>query len=479
MATQTLLIGLGKGGTALMPYLMAHPEFDLVAVCDSSPEAVGRFLAERSRVPFYQSPAEAVTTVKPHLVIDATGDPSLPPLLYDVRPAGTSVVTGEASRLLWALLQALEGRRRCEIRHDRLLGDMLAGMLVVQDGRVRFLNPAFLRMTGLEKEQVLGVPYDALLAEDVRERDLEYYRRRMAGAGDVPPEYDTKVLHADGSPREMHVRARLTDFDGRPASLLIMMDVTELRRLQRERERFFRFMVHELRAPLSPMVTAVSLLRQEKVQENPEQVRRLLPLMARSTDRLRQFVDDFLELSRLDTEALRVTQEPVDLKATIEETVEGQCILAEEKGLDLTVEPWEPFEVRGDVFVVRTVTQNLVNNAVKYTDEGGVTVSVEARGERFRLSVRDTGAGLTREEQKNLFQEYGRIQRMEGVKGTGLGLALVKRILDACGGRIEVQSPGKNQGSTFTVTLPRVFGDPDVAKDAPPAGRKAPAGKKA
>jgi len=478
VSTQTLLIGLGKGGTALMPYLMANPEFDLVAACDSSPEAVGRFLAERSRVPFYQNAVEAISTVKPHLVIDATGDPSLPALLYGVRPAGTSVVTGEASRLLWAMLQALEAKRRCEIRHDRLLGDMMAGMIVVQDGRIRFFNPAFLRMTGYEKEAVLGQPYETVIAENLRDRDREYYQKRMAGAKDLPEEYDTRILHADGSEREMHVRARLSDFDGRPASLLVMTDVTELRSLQRERERFFRFMVHELRAPLSPMVTAVSLLRKEQVQENPEQLKRLLPLVARSTERLRQFVDDFLELSRLDTEALRVTQEPVDLGATVEEVVEGQRVLAEEKGLTLTVEPWDAFPVQGDVFSIRTVAQNLVNNAIKYTDDGKVTVAVEKHGQTFSMSVSDTGAGLTAEEQRNLFQEFGRIQRMAGVKGTGLGLALVRRIVDACGGRIEVASPGKNRGSTFTVTLPLVFGDPDAE---PPEQRKqrAAAGRKA
>jgi len=472
VAARTLLIGLGKGGTALMPYLMAHPEFDLVAVCDSSPEAIGRFVSERSRIPFYEDVVEAVTTVKPQLVIDATGDPSLPSLLYAMRPAGTSVVTGEASRLLWVLLQALEARRRWEIRHNRLLDDMMGAVVVLQDGRIRFVNPAFLRMTGYNKEDVLGQPYEIFIIEDLRRRDLEYYRKRMAGAQDVPDEYDTKVRHADGSIREMHVRARLSDFDGRPAVLVLMTDVTELRRLQHERERFFRFMVHELRAPLSPLVTAVSLLRQERARQDPEQLRRLLPLVIRSTDRLRQFVDDFLELSRLDSEALRVTQEPLDLKAIIEEVVEGQRILAEEKGLTLTIEPWEPFGVRGDAFAIRTIVQNLVNNAIKYTERGRVTVTVEKHDTEFRIAVSDTGVGLTPDEQRHLFQEFGRIKRMEGIKGTGLGLALVKRVVEACGGCVKVHSAGKDRGSTFTVTLPCVFGETGREGDESPRSQR-------
>lgn len=463
MGSTTLLIGLGKGGIALMPYLMSHPEFELVGVCDSSPEAVGRVLAERARIPFYQNPLEAVQVLKPQLVIDASGDPALPNALYSVRPTGTSLVTGEASRLLWMLLAALEARRRWEIRHDRLLDDMMAGMVVVQDERVRFINPAFLRMFGYTSEQVLGRPYCDILDPAVCQRDLGYYHDRLAGRA-APGQYDTKVRHGDGSTREVSVRARLSDYDGRPASLVVMIDVTELRRLQRERERFFRFMVHELRAPLSPLVTAVSLLRKPEVLKDAEHLERLLPLIGRSTDRLQSFVDDFLELSRLSHEALRVTQDDVDLEAVIKDVVENQGLLAEEKGLALTVEPWPAFAVRGDAAAVRTLVQNLVNNAIKYTERGSVTVQVERRSDAFCVRVIDTGVGLTAEERGQLFQEYGRIQRSAGVKGTGLGLALAKKLVEACGGHVSAESDGKGRGSTFMFSLPYVFGNAEAAK---------------
>ncbi len=465
LGSATLLIGLGKGGSALMPYLMSHPEFDLVGVCDSSPEAVGRIMAERLRIPFYQDAVEAVKVVKPQLVIDASGDPSLPDALYGVRPAGTSLVTGDASRLLWMLLAALEARRRWEIRHDRLLGDMMAGMLVVQDERVRFSNSAFLKMLGYTSEHVLGRRYADLVTADLRDRDLGYYHERLAGR-QAPGQYDTKMVHADGSLREVVVRARLSDYDGRPASLVVLIDVTELRHLQRERERFFRFMVHELRAPLSPLVTAVSLLRKPEVMKSPEHLERLLPLIGRSTDRLQTFVDDFLELSRLDQEAMRVTQEDVDLKAVIDEVVENQRLLAEEKGLDLKVEPWPAFAVRGDAVVIRTLVQNLVNNAIKYTDKGSVAVAVDRQRDVFGVRVADTGVGLTDEERQGLFQEFGRIQRSAGVKGTGLGLAITKRLVEACGGRVTAESQGKGRGSTFAFWLPYVFGTAEAAEAA-------------
>lgn len=462
MGTTTLLIGLGKGGSALLPYLLANPEFDLIAVCDSSREAVGVPMARRMQIPFFDEPVEAVRETSPQLVIDASNDPSLPTLLYEVRPAGTSLVTAEASRLLWVLLAALEGKRRAELRYDRLLSDMSTGLVVVQESRIRFTNPAFLQMFGYSTDQLIGRPYSDILHKDVKERDMGYYRRRVAGES-VADEYETMVMHADGSVRNIMVRARRSEWDGRIASLVMMTDVSMVRELQRERERFFRFMVHELRAPLSPLVTAVSLLKDPGVVDNREHLERLLPLIRRSTERLRAFIDDFLELSKLSEEALVVTQGDIQIEQTIHEIVENQRILAEDKGLELRVVRWTPFPVRGDAFCVRTIAQNLINNAIKYTNQGSITVSVARSEEMFTLNVSDTGAGLTAEEQKNLFQEFGRIQRMAGVKGTGLGLALVKKLVSACGGRIVVESGGKDKGSTFSVSLPYVFGTPPGA----------------
>ena len=457
MASTTLLIGLGKGGSALLPYLLASPDFDLVGVCDSSHEAVGIALAQHLKLPFYDDAVEAVKDILPQIVIDATGDPSLPSTLYEKRPAGTSVVTGEASRLLWEMLSAVEGRRRSELRYNRLISDMRSGLVVVQGDKVRFANKAFLNMVGRAADEVLGIHYGELLDTEVRERDLSLHRARVAGEK-AKEEYETRFRHKDGSVLAVLVRARLSDWDGRPASLAILTDVTQLRELQRERERFFRFMIHELRAPLSPLVTAAPLLRRAEILEDPNRLEGLHKLVARSVDRLRGFIDDFLELSKLDQETLTIHQEELDLREIVDEVVDSQSLLAEDKGLDLVLEPWTPFSVLGDRCAVRTMVQNLVNNAIKYTEKGSVRISVAKEDGKFTLSVADTGAGLTEEERKNLFQEFGRIQRMAGVKGSGLGLALVKQLVDACDGRIRVESEGKDKGSVFSIELPCVFG---------------------
>ena len=453
----TLLMGLGRGGSALLPYLLAKEEFNVQAVCDSNPEAVGVPIAKESGLEYYQNAVEAITDVKPGLAVDATGDASLASTLYEVRPAGTSVVTGEASRLLWQLLTVQEAQRRWERRFNRLLDDMHSALVVIQDEKIKFINPAFCNLLGYSRRELLGYPYKSVLAEDVQDRDLEKYRKRVQGQK-PEREYDTELLDAQDEVREVRVRARKTDWEGRAASLAIMSDVTELRRLQREREQFFRYMVHELRAPVSTLTAAVSALRKPGVREDSDRMEKLVSAIERSGDRLERFVDEFLELSRVQDQEIELRRDALDLQEIIDNEVEDQRVLAEDKGLDLQIEPWDDFSVEGDDFVIRTCVRNLVNNAIKYTDEGSVTVTVDHDDQSFCIHVQDTGIGLSEEEQENIFQEFGRIQRAEGLKGTGLGLALVRKVVDAVNGRVSVASPGKGQGSTFTVELPRIFG---------------------
>lgn len=456
-STSTLLLGLGKGGAALLPYLVANDQFKLVGACDSSPEAVGMAMARMCGIPLFDDGIEAMKGVKPRLVIDATGDPSLPVALQEVRPTGTSVVTGEASRLLWDLLSALEGRRRSDMRYDRLLQDLNSGIVVVQHMKVRFVNPAFLNMFGYEREQILARLFLNFIAQDKREEGANFFREHINGKP-VNEEYETQLINREGQTRDITMRARLSEWDGKRAILLIINDVTKLRDLQKEKERFFRFMVHELRAPLAPLVTILPMLREPDLFSDDKRRNSTAALITRSVDRLKSFIDDFLDLSKLDQETLAVQQEDVDLVALISGITDNQRILAEDKGLELRIIPWTPFPIRGDQVVIRTLVQNLVNNSIKYTQEGHIELSVKEKDGRFSVMVQDTGAGFTEQEQTVLFQEFGRIKRTKGVQGTGLGLALVKKLIEACDGKISVSSAGKDQGSTFKFTLPTVFG---------------------
>ncbi len=209
--TSTVLIGLGKGGTALLPYLLAKEEFELIAVCDSNVGAVGVPIAKQCGLAYYHDVVEAVKDLRPELVVDATGDPSLAGTLYEERPAGTSVVTGEASRLMWELLAEHEAQRRWETRFHRLLDDMHSAMIVVQDGKIKYCNRSFYELLGYSKRDILGYPYEKLLAEDVKNRDSDHFQDNRPSE-QLPEEFDTKVMSASGEEREVQIKARVSDW---------------------------------------------------------------------------------------------------------------------------------------------------------------------------------------------------------------------------------------------------------------------------
>jgi hypothetical protein len=116
MGIRTLLVGVGKGGSALLPHLLADPEFELIAVCDRSDQAPGLKLTAERKLPIYKDADEAVIQLRPQFVIDATGDSSVSGMIRRVLPDGASMLTGEGARLLWDLFSATEGRRRSQER---------------------------------------------------------------------------------------------------------------------------------------------------------------------------------------------------------------------------------------------------------------------------------------------------------------------------------------------------------------------------
>lgn len=151
--------------------------------------------------------------------------------------------------------------------------------------------------------------------------------------------------------------------------------------------------------------------------------------------------------------------------------VEEQALLALDKDLSIANEIPEDLSVRCDRRIIRTVIQNYVNNAIKYTDAGSIRIHADPGDPGWvRFSVRDTGSGFEPEERDRLFGEFGRLKRHEGVKGTGLGLALVKLLVSAYGGQVGADSEGKGKGCTFWVTIPVSARAEGPAQDADPSG---------
>ena len=244
-------------------------------------------------------------------------------------------------------------------------------------------------------------------------------------------------------------------------------EATEGRRLAEEanqmKSRFLSTVSHELRTPLNLIVGLSGILLQEDPEKTtllPEPTRRDVERIHANAQHLGWLISDVLDLAKSDAGQLRLTHELVDLGQALRTIAETGRELASDKGLawDASLPPSGPW-VWGDRTRLRQVALNLINNAVKFTARGGVSLRIEADDDTATVTVRDSGLGIPPEEQQTIFDEFRRSERSitRGYGGLGLGLAICRRLVELHGGTIGVESSGQEgAGSTFHFTLPVV-----------------------
>jgi PAS domain S-box-containing protein len=254
--------------------------------------------------------------------------------------------------------------------------------------------------------------------------------------------------------------------DGRSTVVhAIAIDITErkhaeeaLQLADRRKDEFLAMLAHELRNPLAPISSAADMLRIAYAGE--PRVKQISDIVARQVAHMRHLVDDLLDVSRVTRGLVTIACRPLDLQRVVSEAVEQSRPLAEARRHQLEVTlPAQELTVDGDHTRLVQVVANLINNAAKYTHEGGrITVALDTHDGQARLTVHDNGTGIGPELLPvvfDLFTQGSRtLDRAQG--GLGLGLALVRKLVELHGGQVTADSPGQGQGSTFTVTLPLI-----------------------
>ncbi|MBL7258299.1 GAF domain-containing sensor histidine kinase [Paractinoplanes lichenicola] len=227
-----------------------------------------------------------------------------------------------------------------------------------------------------------------------------------------------------------------------------------LRDADRLKDEFISRVTHELRTPLTSINGYLEMLAEDGLE--PGTGEEFLSRIRRNSDRLMALVDDMLLAAQAGHDELRLTKRVLDLSELSRAAVVRNGVLARTRGLAITADAPEPVFVEADEARLIQVIERLVLNAVKFTPSGGITVSASAHGHQARLVVRDTGIGISPEDRERVMAPFRRSAAAERreVQGAGLGLSIVKAIVDSHGGSIHIESE-PDQGAAIVVTLPR------------------------
>lgn len=245
--------------------------------------------------------------------------------------------------------------------------------------------------------------------------------------------------------------------DSRPIGIITTLrDITHDRELEELREGFLRTVSHELRTPLTSIIGFLELLDFQHNKGIDDQSRKSLEIVYSQANHLKCLIEDLLELSRINAGEVAIIYIEVNIQELLSTVAQSFQILTKRKGLDFVIGPIDPsLTVEADVGSLRRILINLISNAVKFTDKGHICVNVEADETNITFSVEDTGIGLMEDERDVIFQkfrqvDYSSTRRYEGI---GLGLSIVKQLLELHDGTITVDST-YGKGSTFSFTIP-------------------------
>jgi two-component system, OmpR family, phosphate regulon sensor histidine kinase PhoR len=366
--------------------------------------------------------------------------------------------SGDALEALGASLNqtaARLDRTICTLTEERnlssaILGSMVEGVGVVSGAeRLLFANQSFADILGLDVPPKSG----SALVEVVRQTEMiEAVRQVLAGQPRVESEIVTGTLRQHFFAATI-AAVRAGDTSG---AVVVLHDITELRKLERVRRDFVANVSHEFKTPLTAIQGFAETLLAGAI-DDPQNRERFLGIILEHSRRLARLTDDLLKLSKMDADRLEVEIRRVSVSELIESCLETAQRRATENNIHISVKPTDPVpDIAGDRRRLAEVLQNLLDNAIQYTlAEGRIIISAELRNGDVVFTVADTGIGIPKADQSRIFERFYRVDaaRSREAGGTGLGLSIAKHIVEVHGGRIWVDSE-VGQGSEFHFSVP-------------------------
>jgi two-component system CheB/CheR fusion protein len=351
-----------------------------------------------------------------------------------------------------------------ESSNDAIISKSLGGI-------IHSWNAAAERLFGYSAKQAVGRPISLIIPSD-RAAEEERIIRSVRAGEHVEP-FESVRVRCDGQPVQVSLTiSPIRDQTGQTVGAsTIARDITSQKRLEaklleadRHKNEFLAMLAHELRNPLAPIGNAIELLR--KSDGNEKTMKQATDIMRRQMRQMIRLIDDLLDVSRITEGKIHLRKERLELASVVNHAVEAARPLwaSKEHELKVTLSP-QPIYVDGDPARLAQVLGNLINNACRYTENGGrIELTVERQSNDVVISVKDNGIGIAGEQLTRIFDMFTQVDTsLERTQsGLGIGLSLVRTLVEMHHGTVEARSPGIDKGSEFIVRLPT------VAAPAPP-----------
>lgn len=343
-------------------------------------------------------------------------------------------------------------RQRSE--HQAILSSMVEGVLALDtEQRVISLNQAGAKLLDIDPEKV----HSKTLQEVVRNSELQnFVEQTLQKAPPVEGHISLRTQQQDLF-IQAHGTALLDDKQQRIGALIVLNDITQLRKLESVRRDFVANVSHELKTPVTSIKGFVETLL-DGAMTDPEDMKRFLKVIARQADRLNAIIEDLLTLSKIELEGggSEIVPSEVNLRDILETAVQLNQIKAKDKQISVIIECQTEIIANVNGPLLEQAITNLIDNAIKYSDQGKeIRVRAEKTDNQLKIAVKDQGYGIATEHLDRIFERFYVTDKARSRKlgGTGLGLAIVKHIAQSHNGTVEVQSK-LGSGSTFFIKIP-------------------------
>ncbi len=383
--------------------------------------------------------------------------------LENLLPAAKKAL--EKAALLAELEAAQTALRESEEKYRLVVDNAVEAIIVVQDGLLRFVNPAIMSMLGFSEREIKAAPFPSIIHPDDRALVVDSYQKRLQGEA-VPAHYTFRAITKAGNTIVLEITAARIAWDGRPAILALLGDVTSRRKEEEAlkeaaemKSKFASMVSHELRSPLTAVILGVSIVLEEAGGLSARD-RTLLGLANENAGRLVRLINNVLDFQKMKAGKMPAAILENNIGDVVSGITGAMDLLAKQKGLALITEisPGLP-GAKFDKDKISQVLTNLLSNAIAHTEKGTISVCACYEGDALHVSVRDTGIGIKAGDLPKLFQPFSQLEGECGRKtgGTGLGLAISREIILAHKGEIWAESE-EGKGAAFHFTLPVMRG---------------------